>query len=165
MHWTCCETAESIRSSSLLNSSKQPHAPTWQRPTKIRPIACKERGKFTQLQQQKEQRRALYTMHPRQEEAVFICRLLHLKYCKRHERVLKFSFQCFTEPQKIIAPYYSILHCSLGKPSPLHNVLFADTINIRCSSSPLLQGGYKNYKTFQKSKLDGQSMVTFLHKQ
>lgn len=40
---TCCETAESILSSSRLNSSKQPHAPTWQRPTKIRPIAWKSK--------------------------------------------------------------------------------------------------------------------------
>lgn len=99
------------------------------------------------------------------EEAALICRLLYLWYCKSYERVLKFSFHCFTEPQ-IIAPYYFTLYCSAsktGKLSPLHNVLFADTINIRCSSSPLSQGGYKNYKTFQKSKLDGQSMITFLH--
>ena len=35
----CWDTAESILSSSLLNSSKQPHAPTWHKPTKILPIA------------------------------------------------------------------------------------------------------------------------------
>ena len=39
---TCCDTADSIRSSSLLNSSKQPQAPTWHRPTKIRPMAWKK---------------------------------------------------------------------------------------------------------------------------
>ena len=40
---TCCDTADSIRSSSLLNSSKQPQAPTWHRPTKIRPMAWKKK--------------------------------------------------------------------------------------------------------------------------
>ena len=39
--WICCETADNIRSSRRLNSSKQPHAPTWHSPTNIRPIACK----------------------------------------------------------------------------------------------------------------------------
>ena len=38
---TCWDTADNILSSSLLNSSKQPQAPTWHRPTKIRPIAWK----------------------------------------------------------------------------------------------------------------------------
>jgi hypothetical protein len=33
-----------MRSSSRLNSSKQPHAPTWQRPTKIRPIDLKSKA-------------------------------------------------------------------------------------------------------------------------
>ena len=42
---TCCDTADSIRSSSLLNSSKQPQAPTWHRPTKIRPMAWKKKHK------------------------------------------------------------------------------------------------------------------------
>lgn len=37
----CCDTADSIRSSSRLNSSKQPHAPHWHRPTKMRDIAAK----------------------------------------------------------------------------------------------------------------------------
>lgn len=35
----CCEQADNMRSSKRLNSSKQPHAPTWHNPTKIRPIA------------------------------------------------------------------------------------------------------------------------------
>ena len=35
----CCDTADNILSSKRLNSSKQPQAPTWQRPTKIRPMA------------------------------------------------------------------------------------------------------------------------------
>ena len=39
---TCCDTADSMRSSRRLNSSKQPHAPTWHRPTKIRPMAYKK---------------------------------------------------------------------------------------------------------------------------
>lgn len=43
MVWICCDTADSMRSSSRLNSSKQPHAPTWHRPTKIRPIAWKSK--------------------------------------------------------------------------------------------------------------------------
>jgi hypothetical protein len=37
----CWDTALKIRSSNRLNSSKQPHAPTWHNPTKIRPIALK----------------------------------------------------------------------------------------------------------------------------
>ena len=35
----CWEHADNMRSSRRLNSSKQPHAPTWHNPTKIRPIA------------------------------------------------------------------------------------------------------------------------------
>lgn len=38
---TCWDTADNILSSKRLNSSKQPQAPTWQRPTKILPIAWK----------------------------------------------------------------------------------------------------------------------------
>ena len=38
---TCCDTALRMRSSNRLNSSKHPHAPTWQRPMKMRPIAWK----------------------------------------------------------------------------------------------------------------------------
>ena len=44
MVWICWETADSILSSRRLNSSKQPQAPTWHRPTKIRPIAWQKRG-------------------------------------------------------------------------------------------------------------------------
>lgn len=36
--WICMDTADSTDSSSLLNSSKQPQAPHFTRPTKIRPI-------------------------------------------------------------------------------------------------------------------------------
>jgi hypothetical protein len=38
---TCCDTADNILSSSLLNSSKHPQAQTWHWPKKIRPIAWK----------------------------------------------------------------------------------------------------------------------------
>lgn len=45
MVWICWETADSILSSNLLNSSKQPQAPTWHSPTKIRPMAWKKNTK------------------------------------------------------------------------------------------------------------------------
>lgn len=38
MAWICMETADSTASSKRLNSSKQPHAPHFTNPTKIRPI-------------------------------------------------------------------------------------------------------------------------------
>lgn len=38
MAWICMETADSTASSKRLNSSKQPHAPHFTRPTKILPI-------------------------------------------------------------------------------------------------------------------------------
>ena len=47
MVWICCDTADNILSSSRLNSSKQPQAPTWQRPTKIRPQAYENKSKET----------------------------------------------------------------------------------------------------------------------
>ena len=39
----CWDTADNIFSSSLLNSSKQPQAPTWHNPTKILPMAWKSK--------------------------------------------------------------------------------------------------------------------------
>ena len=39
----CCDTADRMRSSSRLNSSKQPHAPTWHSPRKMRPMAWKSK--------------------------------------------------------------------------------------------------------------------------
>lgn len=38
MAWICMETADNTASSKRLNSSKQPHAPHFTKPTKIRPI-------------------------------------------------------------------------------------------------------------------------------